>query len=266
MRKILAMVRQDALTRASYRFQALTSLLAVFAMLLPLYYVAQALDPMMKRSIRDQAPQYFAFVLIGVILLRFCYAIVYTLPGVFTAAIRSGTLEAMFATPTTLRALVAGMTGFTLLWAGAEATIMLGTGTLLGARIVVSHVLPALLVLALVLLAHLGFALLGVALVLAFRTTGPLLGGVMVTTNLLGGVYYPTHVVPTWVRDVSTVLPMTYGLRALRRTLLEGAPFGVISSDVIVLATMTVVFLPVSWALLRAALSYARRTGTLAQY
>ena len=266
MRKILAMIRQDALTRASYRFQAITSVLTLFGMLIPLYYVARALDPIMQHTIRDQAPQYFAFVLLGVILLRFCYAIVYTLPNLFSTAIRSGTLEAMFATPTPLYVLVVGMTGFTVLWASGEALIMLATGILLGAHIVVSHVLPALMVLALVLLAYLSVALLGVSLVLAFRTTGPLLGGIMLATNLLGGVYYPTHVIPSWVRDLSTVLPMTYGLRAVRQTLLEGAPFGAIASDVLVLGAMTVVLLPLSWTMLQAALGYARKTGTLAQY
>lgn len=266
MRKVIALIRQDFLTRSSYRVQMLTSVAALFGMLIPLYYVAQALDPLMRRSIQGQAHHYFAFALVGVIVLRFCYAVVYPLPGVFATAVRSGTLEALFATPTPLHVLVAGMTGYTVLWAGLETLVMLGTGMLLGAQIVASHILPAVLVLALILLAYLGIALLGVSLVLAFKTTGPLLGAVMLSTNLLGGVYYPTHVIPSWVREVSVVLPMTYGLRAVRQTLLEGAPFTAIASDVAVLGAMTAVLLPISWALLHAALNYARRTGTLAQY
>lgn len=266
MYRVFEMVRQDVLTRGSYRFQVLVSFVSLFMLLIPLYFITDALDPVMQRSIRGQGSQYFAFALTGMIVMRYCYAVVNAAPGAVTSAIRFGTLEAMFATPTSLSVIMGGMVGFPLLWTTAEASVLLGAGTLLGARLMPSRLLLGLVILALILLTYLSFGILGVALVLVFRTTGSVLGGLLLATNFLGGVYYPTHVIPSWIQGVSAFLPLTYGLRALRRSVLEGATLRTISSDVAMLCLFLVVLLPISWALLRLALGHARRAGTLSQY
>lgn len=260
------MVRQDLLTRASYRFQMFTSFLSLLGLLIPFYFITDALNPMMQNSIREQGGHFFTFALTGMIVMRFCYAIVNNLPKAFLSAIRTGTLEAMFATPISLPALVTGMIGFSVLWATAEALVMLIAGTLLGAQFVVSHLVFGITILSLILLTYLSFAIAGVALILVFRTTGSVLGGILLATNLLGGVYYPTHVIPSWVQGVSALLPMTYGLRALRRVFLEGEALRAVSFDLAVLCAFLVILLPASYGLLHLALGHARRAGTLAQY
>src|SRR5947208_2272850 len=116
MHKVMAVIRQDALTRASYRFQLLASVASLFAMFIPIYFVSTALNPVMEKAIRGQGTNYFAFVLIGIIVMRFCYATVQALPSAFSSALKNGTLEAMFATPTSLVTIVAGMAGFLLIW------------------------------------------------------------------------------------------------------------------------------------------------------
>ena len=266
MHKVLEMVRQDVLTRGSYRVQLAISFVSLFGLLVPLYLITDALDPMMRDAIREQGGHFFTFALVGMIAMRYCYAVVNALPGSFAAAIRHGTLEAMFATPTSLAVIVAGMIGFTLLWTTAEAGVLLGAGLLLGARLVPGHVVLGASILALIVLTYLSFGILGVALYLVFRTTGSILGGVLLATNLLGGVYYPTHVIPSWIQGLSAVLPMTYGLRALRQTMLDGAPPAAISTDLAVLCAFLLILLPGSWGALVLAVRHARRSGSLAQY
>jgi ABC-2 type transport system permease protein len=123
-------------------------------------------------------------------------------------------------------------------------------------------------ILALIIVAHAGFGVLGAAMVLAFRTAGPLGQAVMVASSLLGGVYWPTdaRIIPPVIRGLSDFVPLTYGLRALRRALLDGAPVTEIAPDVARLAGIAVLVLAASALAFRAALGYARRAGTLAQY
>ncbi|HEY0972080.1 MAG TPA: ABC transporter permease, partial [Gemmatimonadales bacterium] len=244
MRRVMALVRQDVLTRGSYRVQLLSSFVSLFGLLLPVYFVTEALDPVMEASIASQGGHFFTFTLVGMIVMRYCYSLVNSLPGAFSSAIRTGTLEVMFATPTPLPLLVAGMVGFPLLWTTVEATVLLGAGGVLGVQVIPGRALLGLAILALILLAYLSFAIVGVALVLAFRTTGPLLGAVLMATNLLGGVYYPTEVIPSWIQKVSAVLPMTYGLRALRQAVLEGLPVPELLPDIAILCGFLIVLLP----------------------
>ena len=175
-------------------------------------------------------------------------------------------MEALLATPTPLPLLFAGLIGFPLLWTIVRGAITLGAAWVLGAHVAWDRGLPALGIVALIVLAHLPFAILTASLVLAFKTAGPFSRGVLTVSAFLGGVYYPTQVIPSWLHDLSAFLPLTYGLRALRRTLLDRASLGAVASDVAVLAGFAVVLLAASLAAFSWALRYARRAGTLAQY
>lgn len=266
MREALAFVRQDVLTNASYRVRALFSLVGLVIFVVPIYFIADALQPVMARSIDTQGGQYFAFLLVGMIALRWLVAAVTTLPQTVASAVRSGTLESLFVTPVPLRALVAGMMGYKLLWTALESLVMVIVGLLLGARFAGANTLAALVILALITAAYTAVGVVGAALILLFRTTGPLLNLVLLGSSLLGGVYYPTHVIPSWIEQLSTVVPLTYGLRALRQTFLEGMSFRAVSADVGILALFAGVLLAGSLYALNRAVRHSRRTGTLAQY
>jgi ABC-2 type transport system permease protein len=88
----------------------------------------------------------------------------------------------------------------------------------------------------------------------------------MVVSSLLGGVYYPTHIVPSWLEHISGIIPLTYGLRALRHVLLEGASLMSVRTDVGILLLMTVLLFAAGGWLFSAAMRYARRTGSLSYY
>jgi len=104
------------------------------------------------------------------------------------------------------------------------------------------------------------------SLVLAFRFTGPVVQAVLVSSALLGGVYYPTRVIPSWIREISDFIPLTYGLRALRGVLLEEAPLSAVAGDIGMLALFCVTLLAASSLAIMLSLDYSKRAGTLSQY
>jgi ABC-2 type transport system permease protein len=124
----------------------------------------------------------------------------------------------------------------------------------------------AAVVLLLVVLTYAPIGVMAAALVLAVRTTGPLPHGVIWVSTLLGGVYYPTKVVPSWLAVVSDFVPLTYGLRALRRSVIDGAPATAILGDVATMTALGAVLFVISVAMFSWALKHAKRAGTLAQY
>src|SRR5690606_15686578 len=121
-------------------------------------------------------------------------------------------------------------------------------------------------ILVLLVLAHFPIGIIAASMILIFRTAGPFVAGVMAASSLLGGVYYSTSVIPDVVQPLAAFVPLTYGLRAFRRTLLSGEPLSVVAGDVTVLAGFTIVLLVVSLLLFGWSLRYAQRAGSLAQY
>jgi ABC-2 type transport system permease protein len=264
--KVLSFVRVDLLTAASYRVNMALSLAALVVMTIPIYFVSQAIQPVAADAIQGQGGEYFAFFLIGTAVYGMVVASMQAIPGAVGSGIRTGTLEALLSTPTRLASLLGGMIGYRILWSATRALVFIVTGWFLGAQYFGQQSLVALGIVLLIVLAHVPFGMMAAALILAFRTAGPLLSGVMVGSALLGGVYYPTHVIPSWIEHLSALFPLTYGLRALRQTFLEGMPLQAVAPDLVILAAFVVALTIIGMACLRVALAYARRSGTLAEY
>ncbi|MDG7034656.1 MAG: ABC transporter permease, partial [Nitrososphaerota archaeon] len=57
----------------------------------------------------------------------------------------------------------------------------------------------------------------------------------------LSGALYPVIQLPSWLRIISDILPLTYVISAFRSVMLLNAPFSAISGDVYILLIFTVV-------------------------
>ena len=100
----------------------------------------------------------------------------------------------------------------------------------------------------------------------SFRTNASIPQAVLVASSLLGGVYFPTSVLPPIVAPFAEWVPLTPGLRALRQTLLLGYPLSAVAGDLMRLVGLTAACVLVGVIGLRWAFAYARRAGSLAQY
>lgn len=266
LRKIGALIRATWLHVISYKLQLLVSLVGLFTAVVPVYFIANALQPMMASTIAGQGGQYFGFVIVGVATYLCIATAVGALHSSLTGEIRSGGLEALLSTPTPLAVLVVGMMGQAFSVTALRVAVMVLAAALLGAKFSAGGAALALPILMLLILAYAGFGMFTAALVLAFKTPGPLPALILAFSTLFGGVYYPPQVIPSWLQLGSYVMPLTYGLRALREALLEGASFATVSGDVTILAVLTAALLGSGLLVFAAALRYARVTGTLAQY
>jgi ABC-2 type transport system permease protein len=266
MREALALVRASWLTASSYRLGMMMSLGGLIVTILPMYFVAGALQPVLAERISTEGGNYFGFLVVGVLAFSFLSTAVNAVSGAIASGISTGTLEAMLSTRARLRALIAGLVGYAFTWTAVRGALTIVMAVLLGVRLSAAHSGIALLILALIVMAYFGIGLMAAAMVLAFRTTGPLPQVVLLLSGLLGGVYYPTSVIPSWIQSLSSVVPLTYGLRALRRVWLDGLALREVIPDVVTLAGLAIALLALGVAVFAIGMRYARRAGTLAQY
>jgi ABC-2 type transport system permease protein len=266
LRATRALMRASWLVAKSYRVSMLISLGGLAFTIVPVYFVAGALQPLMAKSISGEAEQYFGFILLGTIMFSFLSTSLTALPSAIRGGIGSGFFEALMATPAGLPSILAGQIGYSFVWTAIRGTLLLLVGWMLGAHVAWARVPEAMLIVVLIVAAYLAIGLVGGALILSFRTMGPLPQGVLVLSGLFGGVYYPTKVIPESIQAFSGLMPLTYGLRALRRVLLEGFPLSAVIGDVSRLALFAIVLTAIGVTSLHLALRFARRAGSLAHY
>lgn len=268
MRSSLALIQASWRTQRSYRVSMILSILSLGVTVLPVYFVSKALQPYAAESIANQGSNYFGFLVIGFIALIFVSTTVSSIPDAIGGGIGTGTLEALLSTRASIPSLLAGMVGYSFVWSAVKALLFIALAMLLGLHLSLSASLSGIFILVLIVLAHIPFALMAASLVLAFRTTGQIPSIVMIASGLLGGVYWSmsAKIIPPWVHAMGNYVPLAPGLRALRQTLLIGAPLSAVGPDLLLLLGFIVMLNAVGFLAFVEALRYARRSGTLAQY
>lgn len=266
MRSILALMRVAWLTALSYRLGTLISVVGLLASIVPIYFISDAVQDVAQASIRLEGGQYFGFVVMGIAATYVLMAAVAAIPSALAGSIGSGTFESLLVTRTSVPWLLAGMAAYPLAQSLVRATLLLLGATLLGVGLEWSALPLAAIVLALMIVAYASLGLVAGALILVFRTAGPLVTAVVAGSGLLGGVYYSTAVIPGWLQSLSDLVPLTYALRAIRRLLLGAAGWSDVVGDVSRLAGLTALTLLLGTLAFALALRHARNAGTLSQY
>jgi ABC-2 type transport system permease protein len=268
MREALALLQASWRTQRSYRVSMVLSILSLGITVLPVYFVSKALQPYVASSIVNQGGNYFGFLVIGFIAIIFVSTSVNSIPDAVGTGIGTGTLEALLSTRASIPSILAGMVGYGFVWAGLKSVLFLALAMLLGLHLSIAASFSGIFILVLIVLAHIPFALIAASLVLAFRTNGQIPSIVMIASGLLGGAYWSMNakVIPSWVQAIANWVPVAPGLRALRQTLLNGAPLSTVMPDVLLLVGFAVILNAIGFLAFLEALRYARRTGTLAQY
>lgn len=256
-----AIFRRDLQIFLSYRALALSQVFsAVFSIAL-FYYIAQLLSVRSFGSRED----YFGFVVVGLVILAVLQSTL-ALAATVRAELVAGTFERVLLSPFgAVRAALAMMV-FPIVQA-----IVLGVWTLLVAALVFGlplHWATVPLALPVAVLAALAFgaiALLVTAAVIVFKQA-PGLGVLLAGVTLVSGLYFPTELLPAWIRWAAEVQPFTPAVNLLRH-LLVGLPVpdpaGIYLLE---LLGFVVVLLPAAtWALGRA-VAFSQRRGTIVEY
>jgi len=265
-RAALALTRASWRTAKSYRVSFVLSFLSLLVTIIPVYFVASALQPFMASVIAGEGREYFGFVLLGTVVLTLVSPALSAFASAVSGGLSSGFFEALLVTPTPLGALLAGQTGYAFAWAAGRVALFMVAGALLGADIVWLRLPEGLVITAAVVAAYMGVGLVAASLVVAFRTSAAIPQAALIASTLLGGVYFPTSVLPKPLAPLAEWLPLTPGLRALRQTLLLGYPLSGVAGDLARLVGLAAVFMVAGVLALRWAFAYARRAGSLSQY
>jgi ABC-2 type transport system permease protein len=77
---------------------------------------------------------------------------------------------------------------------------------------------------------------------------------------VVSGVYYPVEVMPGWMETLAAISPATYALEGIRASILDGAGLG---DELLPLAVLGAVSIPVGLLVFRAGERYAKRHGKL---
>lgn len=267
MRKALAFLKKDFLIESSYRFAFLFSLFGVLVSLLGYFFIDRLFGHRIAPALEVFGVNYFSYVLLSTAFFGYIGIGM----GSFSARIRAeqveGTLEAVLLTPTPISVILFSMT----LWNFLFATINLALYVLLGIflfRVDFSRInyLSTFIILLLSIASFSGLGIISAAFIMLFKRGNPVGWLIGSLEGIIGGVYFPVTVLPSYMQVIANFFPITYATRAIQLAVYRGYAPGQLSSEISTLLLFSSLLLPLSFFFFSYALKIARRDGSLAQY
>jgi ABC-2 type transport system permease protein len=266
MRMAWGFLVRDLRSAWSYRFSFVVQSVSLLFSLVSLRFLSDLFGDSVPTGLATYGGDYFGFALVGAALSLLSYPMVKSFAGAVRSAQVTGTFEAMLTTRANGVGVVLCSGIFPIVIACLQAVLAVAVGALLlGARLHVSHLALALLVLPMTATCLAGVGLMSAAFAIAFKQSEPFSGAMLAGSFLIGGILYPTSVLPAWLAALAQLLPITHAAALSRALLLDGAYTSAVAVHFLALGGFCLLF-PAGVVLLSAAIRYAKRAGTLAHY
>jgi ABC-2 type transport system permease protein len=260
---IKALIRRDLRITASYRLSF--GLEAVYGVLgLVLYYFISRTFGDVASSGLGEAPSYFAFAAIGIVVGTILDASASSVGYRMREEQTTGTLEALAATPLGSIELSVGLVGFPFLFAAVQATFYLFVASLFLGLDVSNADWGGLVVV--LLLSGAALAPIGIlagAAVLVLKRGQVIAGTIVYLMSIVGGMLFPVSVLPSWLEPLAELVPLRYAFDGARDALFAGSGW---EGDAAVLALWALLLWPLALVVFDRAGARARRAGSLAEY
>jgi ABC-2 type transport system permease protein len=255
-------VRRDAILFASYRTQLISQVVSpVFAIAI-FYYISHLLS---VKSFHSPGG-YFGYVIVGLVIVEILTLSLGITPGIVRQELVSGTIERFLVSAHGPVNGIVGTMLFPLLNAFLSGFLTLVLATVVFGLPLAATSFLAIPVALLGVIAFMPFALLLVAMVMAFKQVASAGQFVVSAIAIVGGLYFPVALLPGWIRWASEAQPFTPATDLMRHLLVDTPLVHPAGVELLKLVAFSAVLLPVGFVLLRAAIRYGQRSGTVAEY
>jgi ABC-2 type transport system permease protein len=163
---------------------------------------------------------YLPFIIIGNAFYVFVFAAAFVVGRVMFWDRAMGTLEATFITPMNRLAYMAGVMVAAAANALIDLTAVFVIGVLFGFQIASFNTPLFFSSLLLTAFGLFGIGLMANAITLTFRDRTTTANSLMTVFVVFSGIVCPVELMPQWAQSIAAALPLTYGVRLMRASLL----------------------------------------------
>ncbi len=268
-RALSAIVRKDWKQYWRYPLNAVSTVFQPVIWLAPVYFMGKAF------SINGQAlgfaqysgtADYMSFLILGAILGNFVNAVFWGMGYALKNDMDSGVMESNWLTPIPRLHILVGRSVTNLF-----VTAVTSLGMLIVCKFVfgfhpTGDVLKAVGAIVPMLIGLYGFGFAFAGLVLIMREANTLVDTSAFIVQVFSGTDFPVTVLPKWLLPISLLLPLTYGLDAVRGLLLKTSTLLSIGTEVVLLIFFMFIMLWLGAGIFYRIERRVRTLGTLGQH
>jgi ABC-2 type transport system permease protein len=174
-------------------------------------------------------------------------------------------LEEVLVSPTRLSTFIVGSSLWGFIWSTVVIAIYLAVGVFAFGMVLNVNLAGTLLVMGLGIMSFIGLSMIGAGVLIVTKQGDPVSTLITIATGLFGNVLFPPQVMPIQLQIVSYFLPQYYFFTTIR-LLLTGWSIQAVLPQILILALMCAVIVPLGYIVFVWCLKIARKNGTLSWF
>ena len=224
LRALYVIARKDWKVFWRYPLNAVSNIFQPIIWITPVYFMGKAFSTngqALGFAAYSGTSDYMSFILLGTVLTNFILTVFWGMGYALKNDMDAGVLESNWLTPVPRLLILVGRTLSSLLVTAITSAIMLLiAGALFGFQ-PTGNTLAAFLTAIPMLIGLYGFGFAFAAVVLLMREANTLVDVSSFLVQGFSGTNFPVQSLPTWLIPIALILPLTYGLDAVRGLLLQ---------------------------------------------
>lgn len=267
MYKLYLFFKRHIVTIVSYRMALALGIVGGFVGLLQFTFMGQFLeDGNSFPALEQYGGNLLAYLIIGSAFTSFVGVSLHSFQGTVRSEQQMGTLEYLILSSTRPETLLicSGIMGF--LGAVVNVSVLLFVVSFVFAVPLEVNIMGAAASIVLTVISLSGIGLVSAGIIIVTKVGDPVTWAFTTLTGLLSGVMFPVEYLPGWLQVVSSMLPTTHALHALRLALGQNASIATLTPQLLTLTFLAMVTVPVGLLAVRLGFHRAQRMGTLAHY
>ncbi len=202
------------------------------------------------------------FVVIGNVIQSIASTTLYSISDMPGTEKHTGMLGPLMQTPSSLFMVFLGMSFLNILSGFISSVLSLCYAQFVfGIDLSVANMLSVAVILIMTVFSLTGFGMMIGSVGLRLRTSSIIANLVTYIGLLLCGVTFPVSYLPEWCQAIANILPLTYGVNAMRSAA-DGADIMAISNDIAIMAVLGMIYFIISIFLFNLFERKARALGT----
>lgn len=256
----LSIVRSAAINYARNKFQMipwwLWLLQIVLSSFFTMFFFAVMADYVSNPDVTVR------FVVIGNVVQSIAATTLYAVSDMPGSEKHTGMLGPLMQTPSNLFLIFLGMSFLNIIAGFISSTLSLCYAQFIfGIDLSGANMLSVAVILVLTVFSLTGFGMMIGSIGLRLRTSSIIANLVSYLGLLLCGVTFPLSYLPGWCQAIADILPLTYGVNAMRSAA-DGADLMSVSNDLLMMVVLGVMYLMISMLLFNLFERKARALGT----
>ena len=266
-KRSLAFFKKDLINQTSYRLSFFLNIVSIFIAVY-VFFIFSKLFEGSNNYLENFGNDYFFFLIIGITISD----LVLRISAVINTEVRNYQLTGMFEEIINLKASTIELLSYSFIYPIVYSIFRLliflfFAVIFFNLSLAFTNIGLIIFAIFLTLISCIGIAYTAGAYALAFKKGNPLSSINQLSVMILGGVFFPTAILPDWLSSISQLIPITHALEIIRYLFISD---NYINSEVIShfisLALLSLFFLIIGLVVCHFAINNGKKNGNLTIY